>query len=107
VNPRFLITPALMVGAIGMGSFRGSDEVTVTGLNPAGKAFGNQNSTTTYAGGFTVSYSNLGSVSGTGNRRFPAEITFSHLETLGASAAGAEKVSRDVLELRLYLRSPR
>jgi hypothetical protein len=107
VNPRFMITPALMVGALAVGSWRGADQVTVTGFNPAGTPFGNQNALTTYAGGLTLSYSNLASSEGIGGKSFPAEIVFSHLETLGASAAGAEKVRRDAIELRLYLRARR
>ena len=107
INPRYLITPALMVGVLGVGSWRGADEVTVTGFNPAGTAFGNQNSATSYAGGVTLSYSNLASAEGIGGLGFPAEIVFSHLETLGASAAGVEKASRDAIELRIYLRARR
>jgi hypothetical protein len=107
INPRYLITRALMVGAVGVGSWRGADEVTVIGFNPAGTTFGNQNSLTTYAAGLTLSYSNLASATGTGGPGFPAEIVFSHLETLGASGAGAEKASRDAIELRIYLRARR
>jgi hypothetical protein len=107
INPRFMITNSLMVGALGAGSWRGADQVTVTGFNPAGTQFGNPNSFTTYAGGFTLSYSNLASASGTGGLGFPAEVVFSHLETLGASGAGAEKASRDAIELRIYLRARR
>jgi hypothetical protein len=79
----------------------------VTGFNPAGTVFGNQNSVTSYAGGLTLSYSNLASAEGIGGLGFPAEIVFSHLETLGASAAGVEKASRDAIELRIYLRARR
>jgi hypothetical protein len=107
INPRYLITPALMVGALGVGSWRGADEVTVTGFNPAGTIFGNQNSLTSYAAGLTLTYSNLASAEGIGGLGFPAEIVFSHLETLGASAAGAEKATRDAIELRIYLRARR
>jgi hypothetical protein len=107
INPRFLITPALMVGALGIGSWRGADEVTVTGFNPAGTTFGNQNSLTTYAAGLTLAYSNLASAEGIGGLNFPAEVVFSHLETLGASSAGAFKDRRDTIELRLYLRARR
>jgi hypothetical protein len=107
VNPRFLLTPALMVGALAVGSYRGADQVTVTGANPNGLVFGNPNSLTTYSGGLTVSYSNLASASGTGGPAFPAEILYSHLETLGASAAGAEKGYRDAIEMRFYLRARR
>ncbi|HET9425989.1 MAG TPA: hypothetical protein VFO55_11505 [Gemmatimonadaceae bacterium] len=106
INPRFMITRALMVGALGVGSFRAADEVTMTGFAPGGVTFGN-GSLTTYAGGLTISYSNLASATGVGDRRFPAEIVFSHLETLSASAAGAEKLYRDSIELRLYLRTRR
>lgn len=107
LNPRYLITPALMVGVLGVGSWRAADEVTVTGFNPAGTQFGNPNAIASYAGGFTLSYSNLASADGIGGKTFPAEIVFSHMETLGASAAGAEKASRDAIELRLYLRARR
>ena len=72
-----------------------------------GTAFGNPNSLTTYLGGLTVAYSNLASASGTGGKQFPAEIVFTHLETLGASAAGAEKGYRDSIEMRFYLRARR
>jgi hypothetical protein len=107
VNPRFLLTPALMVGALAVGSYRAADEVTVIGFNGSNTSFGNPNSLTTYLGGLTVAYSNLASASGTGGRQFPAEIVFSHLETLGASAAGAEKGYRDSIEMRFYLRARR
>jgi hypothetical protein len=107
VNPRYLITPALMVGALGVGSWRGADEVTVTGFNPGGTGFGNPNALTTLAGGLTIAYSNLASATGIGGRNFPAEVVFSHLETLTASAAGARKASRDAIELRIYLRARR
>ena len=107
INPRFLLTPALMVGAIGVGSWRGADQVTVTGFNPAGTEFGNPNALTSYAGGVNISYSNLASAEGTGGPSFPAEIVFSHIETLGASGAGVEKARRDAIELRLYLRARR
>jgi hypothetical protein len=107
INPRFLITNSLMVGALGAGSWRGADQVTVTGFNPAGTPFGNPNSFTTYSGGLTLSYSNLASPTGTGGLGFPAEVVFSHLETLGASAAGVEKATRDAIELRIYLRARR
>jgi hypothetical protein len=107
INPRYLITPALMVGAIGIGSWRGPDEVTVTGFNPAGTLFGNPSSLTTYAAGLTLAYSNLASDEGIGGIGFPAEVVFSHLETLGASAAGAFKDRRDAIELRIYLRARR
>jgi len=107
LNPRFLLTPALMVGALAVGSYRGADQVTVIGFNPNDLVFGNPNSLTTYSGGLTVSYSNLASANGTGGPSFPAEILYSHLETLGASAAGAEKGYRDVLEMRFYLRTRR
>jgi hypothetical protein len=107
INPRFLITPALMVGALGIGSWRGADEVTVIGFNPAGTQFGNQSSLTTYAAGLTLAYSNLASAEGIGGLGFPAEVVFSHLETLGASGAGAFKDRRDAIELRIYLRARR
>jgi hypothetical protein len=107
VNPRFLLTPALTVGALGIGAYRAADEVTVIGFNPAGTVFGNQNAMTTYAGGLTLSYSNLASASGTGGPSFPAEVVFSHLETLSSSAAGAQKASRDAIEMRIYLRARR
>ena len=54
-----------------------------------------------------MSYSNLASESGTGGPRFPADIVFTHIETLSASGAGAEKSYRDSIELRFYLRSRR
>ena len=107
LNPRFLITPALMVGGLATVSHRAADMVTVTGLAASGETFGNPNALTVYSGGFTIAYSNLASTSGTGSARFPAEIHFSHLETLRASSAGAEKAFRDAIELRLYFRSRR
>jgi hypothetical protein len=107
VNPRFLITPALMVGGILSVSHRGADETTITGPAPDGAAFGNSNPLNTAAAGLTLSYSNLASPAGTGDARFPAEIVFSHLETLRASASGAEKAFRDVIEIRFYFRSRR
>ncbi|MEO5568650.1 MAG: hypothetical protein ABIR92_09165 [Gemmatimonadaceae bacterium] len=107
INPRYMITPALMVGALGIGSFRAADQVTVTGFAPDGATFGNQNSYTLLAGGLTIGYSNLASATGIGGRGFPAEIVFSHLETLSASMAGAEKSYRDSIELRYYFRTRR
>jgi hypothetical protein len=107
VNPRFMLSPALMIGALAVGSFRGAEQVTGTGFNPAGTEFGNQNAVTFYSGGLTLSYSNLASEGGVGGKAFPAEIVFSHLETLGASDGGIEKSSRDAIELRLYLRARR
>jgi hypothetical protein len=102
-----MITPALMVGALGVGSWRAGDEVTITGAAAPGAAFGNTAPLTTFAGGLTISYSNLASTSGVGGQGFPAEIVFSHLETLTASAAGAAKTYRDAIELRFYLGSSR
>ena len=107
INPRFLITPAVMVGALGIASFRAADEVTVTGAAPAGVTFGSPNSLTVYSGGLTVSYSNLASASGIGSRSFPAEFVFTHIETLSASGAGAERGYRDAIEVRFYLRTRR
>jgi hypothetical protein len=107
INPRFMITPALMVGALGVGSWRAGDEVTITGAAAPGAAFGNAAALTTFAGGLTISYSNLASTSGVGGQGFPAEIVFSHLETVTASAAGAAKTYRDAIELRFYLGSSR
>jgi hypothetical protein len=103
LNPRYMLTPALIVGALAVGSYRGADQVTVTGFNPNDIVFGNPNALTTYSGGLTISYSNLASESGTGGPSFPAEILYSHLETLGASAAGAAKGYRDSIEMRFYL----
>ena len=105
INPRYMITSALMVGALGVGSWRGADEVTVVGFNPANTPFGNPNALTTLSGGATISYSNLASVRGTSGPNFPVEIVFSHLEVLTASAAGADKAYRDSIELRVYLRA--
>lgn len=107
INPRYMITPALMVGALGIGSFRAADQVTVTGFAPGDVTFGNQNSYTLVAGGLTIGYSNLASATGIGGRGFPVEIVFSHLETLSASTVGAEKSYRDSIELRYYFRTRR
>jgi hypothetical protein len=107
VNPRFLLTRALMVGGLLMATHRGADQVTVTGIAPTGAVFGNPNPANTWAGGLTMSYSNLATHRGTGDARFPAEIQFSHLETLGATSVGPEKTSRDAIELRLYFRTRR
>ena len=90
-----------------VGSWRGADEVTVVGFNPAGTKFGNGNALTTLAGGITLSYSNLSSAEGIGGKSFPAEVVFSHLETLTSSAAGAQKGTRDAIEMRFYLRARR
>lgn len=105
VNPRFMITPALMVGALGIASRNAADEVTVTGFAPDPAAFTGRPAITMVTGGVTVSYSNLATARGTGGRGFPAEIVFSHLQTLSASGAGAMKATRDAIELRFYLRA--
>lgn len=107
VNPRFMITPALMVGALGVGAWRASDEVTTSGAAPVGLTAGSSSGLTTLAGGLTISYSNLASARGTGGRQFPAEIVFTHLETLNSSGAGAAKTFRDAIEMRFYLRDRR
>ena len=107
VNPRLLITRGLMVGGLFTVAHRGADQVTVTGIAPSGAAFGNPNPANTWAGGLTISYSNLATRSGTGDARFPAEIQFSHLETIGSTAEGPVKDSRDAIELRLYFRTRR
>jgi hypothetical protein len=107
VNPRFLLTRGLMVGGLFMATHRGADQTTVTGGASSGAVFGNPNSANTWAGGLTISYSNLATHSGTGDARFPAEVQFSHLETLGATAIGPEKTSRDAIEVRLYFRTRR
>jgi hypothetical protein len=107
INPRYLITPALMVGVLGVGSFRAADEVTVTGFAPDDILFGNRSSYSQIAGGFTLSYSNIASAEGIGGPGFPAEIVYSHLETLTASAAGAAKTFRDAIEVRYYFRTRR
>jgi len=107
VNPRFLLTRGLMVGGLFMASHHGADQATPTGGASPDAAFGNPNSANTWAGGLTISYSNLATQSGTGNARFPAEMQFSHLETLGATAIGPQKTSRDAIELRLYFRTRR
>jgi hypothetical protein len=107
LNPRYLLTPGLMAGLIGVGSFRGGDEITVTGSNPSGADFGSTSSLTAYSAGFTLAYSNLASVTGVGDSRFPAEFLFTHIENFGASGAGVAKGSRDSIELRIYLRTRR
>lgn len=107
LNPRYLITPALMVGVLGVGSFRAADDITVTGFAPDNVVFGNPNSYSQVAGGFTVAYSNIATPDGIGGPTFPAEIVYSHLETLTASAAGATKTFRDAIELRYYFRARR
>jgi hypothetical protein len=107
VNPRLLLTRGLMVGGLFMVTHRGADQTQVTGGSSSDAAFGNPNSANTWAGGLTISYSNLATQSGTGNARFPAEVQFSHLETLGATAIGPEKASRDAIEVRLYFRTRR
>jgi hypothetical protein len=107
VNPRFLVTPGLMIGAIGIGSYRAGDEATSTGPVPATGIFTTDHAYTVYSGGVTIAYSNLASASGIGGRQFPAEVVYTHLETLAASAAGAEKTFRDSIELRYYFRTRR
>lgn len=107
LNPRFLFTPALQVGALGVVSYRSADEVTVTGFAPVDVIFGNPSSFMTTAAGLTISYSSLTSETGTGSPRFPAEIVFTHLETLTASEAGAVKDYRDSIELRYFFRARR
>lgn len=104
VNPRFMITPALMVGALGVGAWRAADEVSMAAGGPTS---GSADGLTTLAGGLTISYSNLATASGTGGRQFPAEIVFTHLETLTSSGAGAAKSFRDAIEMRFYLRDRR
>src|SRR5258708_7249427 len=107
VNPRLLVTRGPMVGGLFAAAHRGADQVTASAPAPSGAVFGNPNPVTTWAAGATLSYSNLATRRGTGDPRFPAEIQFSHLETLGATAAGPEKSSRDAIELRLYFRTRR
>ncbi len=111
VNPRLLVTRGLMVGGLFTATHRAADQTFFLdnsgGTVPADPNFGNQNPVNTWAAGLTISYSNLATRSGTGDARFPAEINFSHLETLGATAVGAEKTSRDTIELRLYFRTRR
>jgi hypothetical protein len=107
MNPRWLITPGLMVGGLYTLSHRGGDQVTVTGIAPTGAVFGNTNSIDSWAGGLTISYSNLATRSGTGNVNFPAEFLFTHLETLGATASGANKTFLDTIEMRVYFRTRR
>lgn len=107
VNPRYLVTRGLMVGGLFAGTHRGADQTTVTGDIVPSSLFGNTRPVNTWAGGLTISYSNLATHAGTGDARFPAEIRFSHLETVGATAIGAEKASRDAIELRLYFRTRR
>jgi hypothetical protein len=72
-----------------------------------GLTSGSADGLTTLAGGLTISYSNLATASGTGGRQFPAEIVFTHLETLTSSGAGAAKSFRDAIEMRFYLRDRR
>lgn len=107
VNPRFMITPALMVGALGVGAWRAADELTTSGTAPGGVTAPGSDGLTTLAGGLTISYSNLAADRGTGGRQFPAEIVFTHLETLTSSGAGAAKSYRDAIEMRFYLRDRR
>jgi hypothetical protein len=104
VNPRYLVTRGLMVGGLIMGAYRSADQVTVTGPLSSNATFGGS-SATTWADGLTISYSNLAAHAGTGSVRFPAEIFFSHLETVGSNAAGTAKAFRDAIELRIYLRA--
>jgi hypothetical protein len=106
-NPRFLITRGWMVGGLFNAYYRGADQVTVTGVPSAGATYGNPNATTTWADGLTISYSNLATRAGTGDARFPAEVCFSHIETVGSTAAGPVKSNRDALELRIYFRARR
>ena len=108
VNPRLLVTRGLMIGGLVTAAHRSADQVSGVGLAPSDAAFfGVPNPVNTWAGGLTISYSNLASRAGTGNVRFPAEVHFSHLETLGATAEGARKTSRDAIELRFYFRTVR
>ena len=106
VNPRFLVTRGLMIGGLISASHRGADQVTMTDISTTGADYGNPNSVNTWAGGLTLSYSNLATRGGTGDARFPAEVHFSHLETVSANA-GAAKSTRDAIELRLYFRTRR
>lgn len=112
LNPRYLITPALTAGALGVVSHRGADEVTVhesadSGLPAIPSLFAGSGSFTVVAGGVTLAYSNVSSALGIGGRDFPAEIVFTHLQTLSASDQGAEHRRRDSIELRLYFRTRR
>jgi hypothetical protein len=107
VNPRFLITRGLMVGGLFTAAYRAGDQVTITGAPSSTASFGDANSRTIWADGFTMSYSNLATHAGIGHPRFPAELLFSHLETVGSNGAGAIKSSRDAIELRLYFRGRR
>jgi hypothetical protein len=112
LNPRYMITPALTAGAVGIVSHRGADEVAIdeaalSGLTAAPSRFAGSGSFTVVSGGVTLAYSNVASVLGTGGRDFPAEIVFTHLQTLSASDQGAEHRRRDSIELRLYFRTRR
>jgi hypothetical protein len=102
VNPRFLITRGLMVGGVFTAAYRAGDQVTITGAPSSTASFGDTISRMVWADGFTMSYSNLATHPGTGSPRFPAELLFSHLETVGSNGAGAIKSFRDAIELRLY-----
>jgi hypothetical protein len=101
LNPRFLVTRALMIGALGTMSSRAADAVTITSPTGAATSFGS-GSWTTYAGGFTLNYSNAAAKRGD-TAGLPAEILFSHLETLAANTAGPAKSFRDAIEFRIYL----
>jgi hypothetical protein len=102
LNPRFLVTPALMVGALGTMSARSADAVTITSAPATTTTFAfASGSWTTYAGGLTLGYSSAAARSGTSG--LPAEVLFTHLETLGANGAGPAKSFRDAIELRIYL----
>ena len=107
MNPRFLLTRGLMIGGLFTAAYRGADQVTVAGASVGAGAYGNPTSSIKWADGVTLSYSNLVTRSGTGTIRFPADVLFSHLETVGANAAGAAKTTRDAIEVRLYFRTRR
>ena len=105
INSRFLITRAVSIGGLATIAWRSHDVATPSdsGFTPYDVTTG----ATTWSLGGTFSYSNLATHSGVGDASFPVEITFSHLELVGATAGGLPRTRRDAIELRYYLRARR
>jgi hypothetical protein len=114
INPRLFLSRAVSIGGLFDASHRAADEATpelipdsVDGSSIAPSSYATTLSSTSWSLGLNVSYSNIGSRSGTGTRDFPAEVTYSHLELVGANAGGLPHSRRDAIEVRLYFRTRR
>jgi len=113
INPRLFLSRAVSIGGLLDASHRAADMATPTplpdtlGSQGVVPEYATTNATTSWSLGLSFSYSNIGSHSGTGTPDFPAEVTYSHLELVGANAGGLPHSRRDAIELRLYFRTRR